>query len=143
MVQLQPCGIVLLVVALVILIAWVAAHSWSRGFTLAWEGCQVGAFDDGGLVESDTYSEGLAYASKNPPLKTAVKQATAARAAVSAKRGESFVFHNTDMGQSTMASARDYKRQESFTRFDLMDPTFMPSPAQMAATPTSPYVGHL
>jgi hypothetical protein len=131
---------VLLVIAVVVLIAWVAANSWARGFTLAWEGCQLGAFDDGGLVESDTYSEGLAYASKNPPLATAVKQATQARQAANAQGGEGFVYRNTDAPQQK--DSHQYSR-EGFTRFDLVIPNLPPSPAQMAATPTSPFVGHL
>ena len=137
MVQLQPCGIVLLVITAVILLTWVAAHSWSRGFTLAWEGCQLGAFDDSGSAESNTYSEGLAYASKNPPLTTAIKQATVARAA---SKAEGFVYRNTDMPLGV--DGRQYRRQEGFTRLDYVLPG-QQWPGQVAATATSPFVGHL
>jgi hypothetical protein len=139
MVSLSPCGIVLTVVIILVVITWVAARAWTRGFVLAWEGCKVGAFDD----STNTYmsSEGLAYASKNPPLSTAVKQARSARALASSRGGEGFVYHNEHPQQK---DSKAYQKQtEGFTSFDMIIPDMPVSPALGAATPTSPYVGHL
>lgn len=141
MVSLQPCGVILLIIALVIFVAWVSANAWARGFVLAYEGCQAGAFDADASMPNGTYTEGLAYASKNPPFATQVKKAEEARAAAKAVGGEGFVYRNTDMPQAVNTHA--YAKQEGFTRFDYVLPSFGPSPAQLPATPTSPFVGHL
>lgn len=155
MVCLQPFGIVLMIILFLVILTWTSAQSWARGFTLAWEGCAVGAFDEGGLVEGNhTYSEGLAYATKNPPLQTAVKQAHQARVAsidgVPDNKGEGFVYRNTEVPEKKNTAAHHYvqqeglsrkkKRSENFTNYDYVIPGMQ---GVGAATPTSPFVGHL
>jgi len=142
MVSLQPCGLVLAIIILIILVSWIAARSWSRGFALAYEGCQLGAFDD--TMSNDTYSsEGLAYASKNPAPGSAVNKILTARQLAKSRGGEGFVYKNSSEIPSAK-NANAYQRQrEGFTSFDYIIPDIAPSPALGAATPTSPFVGHL
>ena len=132
---LTPCAVFLLVLLVVFVVSYSATKAWGRGFGLAYEACQLGAFDN--LPSTDPWSEGLSYTSKAPSYQTALDAAMQAKARRAASEG--FIYRET---ATKPIDHRQFASQRENFSYDFIIPGSQ-NAALQPATAASPFVGSL